>query len=131
MGAIELNKVAISMGKVFKMLSLLEPKIKTGDDVYEHKEDFCMLAYICRVGILDRIEQNSWMHQEVPIKIPTGIFSFKKETISSGLTLTIGMLKEITSLDVVTGRYIEDILNHQGVFYKYEDSLPLNFKNSI
>lgn len=131
MGTLDLNKVAISMGKVFKLLSELELKIRTGDDVYEHKEDFCLIAYICRVGILDRIEQNSWMRQEAPIKIPTGIFSFKKETISSGLMLTIGKLKEITSLDVVTGRYIEDILNHQGVFYKYEDSLPLNFKNSI
>jgi hypothetical protein len=131
MGALDLNRVAISMGKVFKLLSELEPKIRTGDDVYEHKEDFCVIAYICRVGILDRIEQSSWMRQEVPIKIPTGIFSFKQETISSGLMLTIGKLKEITSLDVVTEHYIEDILNHRGAFYKYEDILPLKFKNSI
>ena len=132
MGAIDLHRVAICMGKVLKMLDELEPSVKCGDDVFEHKEDFCVLAYMCRVGILDRIERNSYMRNPyLPIRIPTGIFRSRKETMSSALNLTIGRLKEIVSKDVVTELYIKDILNHQGVYYEYERILPNNLKQSL
>lgn len=132
MGAIDLNRIAVCMGKVIKVLSELQPVISNGDDVYEHKEDFCCIAYMCRVGILDRIENNSYMRNStIPIRIPTGLFSSRKETIDSGLNLTIGRLKEIVSKDVVTSNYVDDILNHQGVFYEFERSLPDNFKRSL
>lgn len=132
MGAIDLNRVAVCMGKVLKMLNELEHSVKSGDDVYRHKEDFCILAYMCRVGILNRIERNSYMaNQQLPIRIPTGIFSSRKETMDSALNLTIGRLKEIASKDAVTEKYIEDILNNQGVYYEYERLLPDNFKQSL
>lgn len=132
MGAIDLNRVAVCMGKVLKMLNELENTIKSGDDVYEHKEDLCVLAYICRVGILNRIEKNNYMaNPRLPIRIPTGIFSSRKETMESALNLTVGRLKEIVSKDVVTEHYIEDILNHQGVYHEYERILPDKFKQSL
>ncbi len=132
MGAIDLNRIAVCMGKVIKLLSELQPMISNGNDVYEHKEDFCCIAYMCRVGILDRIENNSYMRNPTtPIRIPTGLFSSRKETIDSGLNLTIGRLKEIISKDVVTSNYVNDILNHQGVFYEFERGLPDNFKRGL
>ncbi|MDR0982077.1 MAG: hypothetical protein LBM07_02380 [Culturomica sp.] len=132
MGAIDLNRVAICMGKMIKMLYELEPNIRCGDDVYEHKEDFCILAYMCRVGILDRIENNSYMSNPwLPIRIPTGIFSTRKESMASALNLTVGKLKELVSKDVITEKYIEDILNRQGVYYDYERMLPDNFKHNL
>ena len=132
MGAIDLNRIAVCMGKVIKMLNELEHTVKSGDDVYEHKEDFCMLAYMCRVGMLDRIEKNSYMaNPQLPIRIPTEIFSSRKETMASALNITIGKLKEVVSKDVITEHYIEDILNHQGVYYEYERILPDNFKQSL
>lgn len=132
MGAIDLNRVAICMGKVIKLLADLQPIISNGDDVYEHKEDFCVIAYMCRVGILDKIENNSYMRNPtIPIRIPTGIFSYRKETMNSALHLTIGKLKEVVSIDIVTENYVEDILNHRGVFYEYERSLPDNIKRSL
>lgn len=132
MGAIDLNRIAVCMGKVIKLLSELQPMISNGNDVYEHKEDFCCIAYMCRVGILDRIENNSYMRNPtLNIRIPTGIFSSRKETINSGLNLTVGKLKELVSKDIVTENYVEDILNRRGIFYQYEDILPDNFKRSL
>lgn len=132
MGAIDLNRIAVCMGKVIKLLSELQPMISNGNDVYEHKEDFCCIAYMCRVGILDRIENNSYMRNPIlNIRIPTGIFSSRKETINSGLNLTVGKLKELVSKDIVTENYVEYILNRRGIFYQYEDILPDNFKRSL
>ena len=132
MGAMDLNKVATCMGKVIKLLSNLQLQIIDGNDVYEHKEDFCCIAYMCRVGILDRIENNSYMgNPTLCIRIPTGIFNSRKETMSSAFNLTIGKLKEIVSKDVVTERYVEDILNRKGIFHHYEKTLPDNFRRSL
>lgn len=132
MGALDLNKVAICAGKVLKMLSELQPLITNGNDVYEHKEDFCCLAYMCRVGILDRIEANSYMQDpNCPIKIPTGFFSSRKETIASVLYLTIEQLKKTVERDIITSNYIEDILNKTGTFYVYDKILPEDFKRGL
>jgi hypothetical protein len=132
MGAIDLNRVAVCMGKVMKLLSQLDPIISNGSDVYDHKEDFCGIAYMCRVGILDRIENNSYMlNPMLPIRIPTGIFSNRKETITSGLNLTVGKLKEMVSKDIVTEGLIYDILNRKGFFYQFEEMLPMSFRNNL
>lgn len=132
MGALDLNKVAVCMGKVIKLLSELEPQIIDGNDVYEHKEDFCCIAYMCRIGILDRIEANSYMgNPNLPIRIPTGIFSSRKEAMISALNLTIGKLKQIVGKDVVVSNYVEEILNKSGAFYAYDKILPDSFKRQI
>jgi hypothetical protein len=110
MSGVDLNKCAISMGKVIKLLAELDAKTTNGNDVYENKEEFLMLAYICRVGILDRIENNSYIGMEVPIKIPTGLFSSRKETIYSGVNLTVGKLNEIVRMDIVTQNLVDGIL---------------------
>lgn len=132
MGALDLNKVAVCMGKIIKLLSQLQPSIINGDDVYEHKEDFCCIAYMCRVGILDRIENNSYMNNPtLQIRIPMGIFSNRKETMASALNLTIGQLKQAVNKDVVTSNYVEEILNKTGIFYSYDKALPDSFKRQI
>lgn len=132
MGALDLNKVAVCMGKVIKLLSELEPQIMDRGDVYEHKEDFCCIAYMCRIGILDRLEANSYMeNHNLPIRIPTGIFSSRNETMTSALNLTIGNLKQIVSKDVVVSNYVEEILNKSGAFYAYDKILSDSFKRHI
>ncbi len=132
MEALDLNKMAVCMGKVIKLLSELEPQIIGGNDVYEHKDDFCCIAYMCRIGILDRLEANIYMgNPNLPIRIPTGIFSSRKETMTSALNLTIGKLKQIVSKDVVVSNYVEEILNKSGAFYAYDKILPDSFKRQI
>ena len=132
MEASDLNKVAIAMGKVLKLISELDPIIYNGDDVYDHKDDFCVIAYICRIGVLDRIENNHYMlNPMLQIRIPTGILSNRKETMASALNITVNKLKEIVSADVVTENYVEEILNKGRAFYAYDRILPDKFKKSI
>ncbi len=72
MRALYLNKAAVCMGKVLKLLSEIHPQITNGDDVYEHKEDFCCIVYMCRIGILDRIEDNTYTkNPNLQVRIPT------------------------------------------------------------
>ena len=126
MGALDLNKVAVCMGKVIKLLSDIQPYIIDG------KDDLCSLAYMCRVGILDRIQANGYMsNQNLQIKIPTGVFSYRKETMASALRLTVGQLKQIADMDIVTSNYIEEILNKTGVFYTYDKILSEQLKGKI
>lgn len=132
MGALDLDKVAVAMGKVLKQLTALEAKVKYSNDVYERKESFYALAYICRVAILDRIEENNYMHNPLlPIKIPTGIISFRSETMSSALSITIGKLKELASKDLVTETNVIDILNRGDMFYTFQRILPNDFIKSL
>lgn len=132
MGILDLNKVAVCMRKVIKLLSELESQITDGDDVYAHKGDFCCIAYMCRIGILDRIEANSYMgNLYLPIRIATGIFSSRKETMASALNLTIGKLKQLVSKDIVTSNYVIEILNKHRAFYVYDNILPDSFKRQI
>lgn len=56
MSGIQFNKCAINMGKVLKMLEEIEPKINSSYDLVLQKEDLLVIAYICRVGKLDREE---------------------------------------------------------------------------
>ena len=87
---------------------------------------------MCRIGILDRIEDNTYTkNPNLHVRIPTGIFSSRKETMTSALGLTIGKLMELVKNDVVTDNYVEDILNKTGAFFAYDRNLPEKFKRQI
>src|SRR5659263_82795 len=120
----ELNKTAVNMGRIIKMLDNLEKTINDGGDFLENKETFFVIAYVCRVGILDRIESNIWSLKQ-PINIPTGLFSFKKETMDSGLKLTVERLKSISQKNDYTNKAVNSILAKQEAFYIFERTLPL------
>lgn len=125
----ELNKIAIAMGKVLCLLDEIEPTIKNEWDVYDHKDDLCCIAFICRKGILMRLGDNCNLLS--PIRIPTGVFSSKKETIESGLNKTIGRLKEIVKADMVTQGMVDNILDGGKLYYQYEHILPNKLIDSI
>ena len=128
---LELQKIAVSMGKIYKTLSVLSGKIQDGADVLNNKEDFYVLAYTCRVAILDRIQANDWIQMEIPIRIPTGLFSSRKETIGTGLNLTIGRLKELASSNNTVINNIEEIQQNHQLFYDFEQILPANIKDKL
>lgn len=126
----DLNKTAVNMGRIIKMLDNLEKTINDGGDFLENKETFFVIAYVCRVGILDRIESNIWSLKQ-PINIPTGLFSFTKETIDSGLKLTVERLKSISQKNDYTNKAVNSILAKQEAFYIFERTLPLGTKNKF
>lgn len=119
----ELNKIALTMGKVLDLISQIEPNIVTEWDVYDNKEELCTLAYICRKGILERIEKTGTLlnHPHITIRIPTGLFSSKKETLESGLNKTVGRIKQIASMDSMAVQpMVENILNGGSLFQQYD-----------
>lgn len=126
MKTFEINKIAVTMGKVLNLLSSIEPNISDEWSAYDSKEELCTLAYICRKGILEKIEMNSVLlsNPTITIRIPTGIFSSKKETLESGLNKTVGKLKELASRDsVVVQPMVENILKGGALFYQYDKLL--------
>ena len=128
---LELQTISISMGKVYKTLSTLSGKIQDNLDVYDNKDDFYVLAYTCRVAILDRIQANDWIQMQIPIRIPTSMFTSRKETIATGLNLTIGKLKELASSNSTVAYNIEEILQKRKLFYDFEKMLPPNIKDKL
>lgn len=132
MSGIQLNKCAISMGKVLKMIEQLEPKINSPYDCVENKEEFFVIGYVCRVGILDRVEKYpNWINSDITIRIPTGLFSSKKKNISEAMEITIGRLLEIASYNVDLKMVVEDLMRKGNSFYEFEQSIPENFRNQL
>lgn len=131
MGALDLSKVAISMGKVLKKLKELESKIYDKYSLEEFKEEIFGIAYICRVDILDVLDNNSYMHYPLlPIKIPTGLFTSRKETMTSALEITIGKLFELIKDDYNILINVKDILKRGEYFFKIQNMLSQNHFNN-
>jgi len=126
----DLNKTTVMMVNVIKGIKQLN--IKSEFDVDDKENELCVLAYFCRVGILDRIERNKWslMH---PIAIPTGLFGMKNTTIANGLELTVGKLKELSKKAIFSSaeRYIEEILKREGYFWDVDAMLLPEVKARI
>ena len=121
MSGIQFNKCAISMGKVLKMLEDLAPQIKNGYDTELHKEDLLTIAYICRVGILDRTDGNpSWIRN-----------SHKKRKMDEAIEMTIGKLLNLSSFDESINNIIESILLREDAFYQFEKILPFSLKRKL
>jgi len=114
----DLNKTAVAMGKVIKLLDDVQGKLSWGNDLYEHKEALYGIAYVCRVGILDRIEKNHWS-MNMPIAIPSGIFKFKKMPLATALMQTVVRLKEISQQDVTIENNVNDILDGVGFYHEF------------
>lgn len=127
MSALDLNRMAIAMGKICIALDDLESKIIDGDDVYENKESVLAVAYMCRVGIVEMMEkpENKYMCNPIlPIVIPLGIFKHRKETIDSAIHLTIGRLSAIALKNDMISQAVEEVLDGEGYYYEFEKAMP-------
>ena len=131
MYGIELNNCAISIAKVLKMVSDLEPMISDAYDLDKNEEGILILAYISRITILDRIENNPWMVPELPINIATGLYSTRKETIASALSITVGTIKKLAKYDKKINDLVDDILKKGAAFYELEKIIPPNVLNNF
>lgn len=125
MRAIDLNKVAITMGKIIQLLKDIEPRCCNSWGTYNNKEELYILAYMCRKGIIDRISQNTYMYNpNLMIAIPLGLIRFKRVAMFNALQMTIGKVKQLASHDVEVERVVEDILDKGDYYYKIEYLIP-------
>lgn len=112
-----LNKIAISMGKMIKMLDGIETKVRSSADARKNWEDLVIYAYVCRIAILDRIDEHrGHLTDETPITIPTGLIRTRKETMESALNLTVQRLYNIAYLDEEVGFNVEMVLRRKGKY---------------
>lgn len=129
MGALDLNRVAITMGKMLKLLPALEDKGTDFFSIDDNKEEFFTLAYMARIGILDRIKANTYMRNgRLPITIPLGIFKSRKETMEKALDLTIGKLLKLSEGHNRVHSIVNNILEREKSFYEFEALLPLEVR---
>lgn len=129
MSGIDFNKCSISMGKILKMLEEIKPKIRTSFDLEENKEELLIIAYVCRVGIIDRTEKYpSWIRNNLPIRIPKSLFRYKKVNMTEAMKMTIGELLILAEKNEEIFDIIENVLKRGKGFYQFESILPFNFK---
>lgn len=125
MSTIDLAKVANAMGKVIKLLDELQPTLKGYFSIENHKEELMVIAYICRTGIIDLIEENKWMqNNDLPVTIPMGFFKSKKTTMENALDMTLGRLKMCCEDNNSVYIIIMDILRKGTSFYKLQSIMP-------
>lgn len=128
MSALDLAKVANTMSKVIKSLDKLQPALNGYFSIENHKEELMTIAYISRIGIIDIIENNSWMQNpNIPITIPMGFFKSKKTKMEDALDMTLGRLKMCCEDNDSIYVIIMDILRKGSSFYKLESILSKNF----
>ncbi len=132
MGALDLNKVAIAMGKMLKSLPLLEQKGSDYSAIEYNKEEHFAMAYLARVGILDRIDKNPYMNNpSLPITIPLGIFKTRKETMGTALYITVGKLLSLSENNESVNSRVIDILERGDFYYEFENLLPPELINQL
>lgn len=132
MGATDLNKVAIAMGKVILMLPELESKGTDFFTLSDNMEEYYALAYMARVQILDVIERNSYMQNDMlPITIPLDIFKTRQENMKTALDITIGKIKSLTEEHNKLHYIVMDILDKGDSFYAFEQALSPSVINQL
>lgn len=118
---IDLKNTANMMSKIIRMLSNLETRSRAY--IRDNHEGILLTAWMCRVGILDRIEKNGWSPAQTIFLPP-----FKKITIAEGLMDTVVKLKNIIDYDDMLSLAVDDILQKGDGFYEFEKNLTENQK---
>ena len=128
-----LNKIAISMGKINKVLNEeIEINIKTSADALMNSETLIIYAYVCRISILDRIDEHrGHIFDNSPIVIPLGLIKTRKETMESALNLTVQRLSNIAHLNTEVGHEVDLILNREGKFDEIDNIIPEEQKKQL
>lgn len=118
----EINKLSCSIGSAIMLFNDIEYSINR-DNIAEYKTHLFKIAYICKIGILDRIERNSWPLNFKIIILPTEYFGFKRIPLATALALSVGKLNQIAEYDYNIAQNINDILSGEGPFYNLLDKM--------
>ena len=121
MGIFDLDKIAMTMGRLLLVMPELEAVGNDSDAIYNNKEHFYCYAYLARIGILDYLDKHPLY---VDITIPLGIIKTRKETMNSALDITIGRLLELCENNTLVHENVEEILHRVGMFDYIETGFP-------
>lgn len=125
MGIFDLDKIAMTMGRLLLVMPELEAVGNDSDAIYNNKEHFYCYAYLARIGILDYLDKPPlYLSHNVDITIPLGIIKTRKETMNSALDITIGRLLELCENNTLVHENVEEILHRVGMFDYIETGFP-------
>lgn len=125
MGIFDLDKIAMTMGRLLLVMPELEAVGNDSDAIYNNKEHFYCYAYLARIGILDYLDKHPlYLSHNVDITIPLGIIKTRKETMNSALDITIGRLLELCENNTLVHENVEEILHRVGMFDYIETGFP-------
>ena len=120
-------KVSITLDRYDKLRGVLQtlPIHIIAEAMQIYAKEFLHLAYICQVGIIDRVERNNWDLSK-PIAIPTGVFSSTMMTLEEALEITILKLSEIVSEfnSIELEDKMTEIFQKGELFYEIEEEIP-------
>ena len=123
---IEFNNLAKAMNGLNVMIQSITPKL-THFDPIEIEEEVLIMAYICRKGILDRLEQYNWPITSM-ITVPT--IEKNRITLAYALQQTIGKVSLIADQIGLT-KAVQEIFEKGKSYYEIENSLPSHIKLDI
>jgi len=123
----EENKLAKTISEVSKLLKIIDNNSKSLLTTADRKQ-LLYIAYICKVGILDRLEKCSWLDKNSLIGIPINSFDKAAITIAEGLGMTMYKLSEIVSNinDIGLENKMTEIFEKGKLFYEIEKEIPQN-----
>jgi len=124
----EYNKLARTISRVSEVLDKITETVPKDLLVKFCEEQLLYVAYVCKIGIIDRIEKYKW-NVEKPIVIHAG----KIFTIKQGLIITVLKLLAISASikDAELEDKITEILQQGELFYEIEKELPNEWKLMI
>lgn len=125
MGIFDLDKIAMTIGRLLLVMPELEAVGNDSDAIYNNKEHFYCYAYLARIGILDYLDKHPlYLSHNVDITIPLGIIKTRKEAMNSALDITIGRLLELCENNTLVHENVEEILHRVGMFDYIETGFP-------
>ena len=122
-GAVELNKLANAAANVMHFLDLFE----TDDD----PTYLLTSAWMCKVGITDRVERNNWKPNFIVYVQRHGHLT--KMTIMEVYVHTIGRLKNKAEIywDSSMAKIVDNILAGEEEFYNIDRQIPQNLRDVV
>lgn len=119
----ELSKLGNAVANVKNML-----------DAYESDPDLSFLltaAWICKVGVLDMIDNNNWLPNHI-VYVPINGHQTKMTMMEVQMSTIVRLKNKVSELydDEFEGT-IDDILDGGNSFYEIEAYLPSNIKDII
>ena len=126
---IEFNKLATNVSKIRLLLDEIEIKVYSIESAYESRDDYYFIAYICRVGIIDRMAKFNWgLSTKIRIAI-NGIST--RVSLQEAYVMSISRLSILSQINSLVAETVSDILDKGNQFYYLDSQIPVDVKKKI
>jgi hypothetical protein len=126
-GVKDMAAMSNSFDIVHQKIQELLPQVEQAYNKSQFNEAFIVLAYMCRVGICDRLERQNW-------PLTTGVYvpsiSRNNVTIFVALSKTESVVRA-AGLMLGIQQDIDDVMNKRKLFYELEKHIPLDIKKKL